>query len=49
MWHVVRIILGIFAVVLTALYYTGIKFTLYDEETKNAIRTAGGGPSFKPK
>lgn len=37
-WYVLRIIFGIFAVVLTALYYTGVYFTLFEEEsTKQAI------------
>jgi len=32
-WSVLRIIFGIFAIVLAALYYTGIYFTLFEEQT----------------
>lgn len=32
-WHVLRIIFAIFAVVLIALYYTGVYFTLFEEES----------------
>ena len=32
-WSVLRIIFAIFAVVLAALYYTGIYFTLFEEQT----------------
>jgi hypothetical protein len=32
-WYVLRIIFGILAVVLTALYYTGVYFTLFEEDS----------------
>lgn len=32
-WYVLRIIFGIFAVVLAALYYTGVYFTLFEEDS----------------
>jgi hypothetical protein len=31
-WDILRIILGIFAVLMVILYYTGIYFSIYDDE-----------------
>lgn len=40
-WFVVKIIFGIFAAVLTALYYVGVYYSLFDEDAKTTIKNAG--------
>ena len=39
-WFVLKIIFGIFAAVLTVLYYTGVYFTLFDEESQKTVRNS---------
>ena len=41
-WAVLKVIFGIFAVILSVLYYTAVYFTLYDSETKRTIIKANG-------
>jgi hypothetical protein len=47
-WSVLRIIFGIFAIVLAVLYYTAVFFTLFDSETKKTIFNANGGRKTFP-
>jgi hypothetical protein len=42
-WYVLRIIFGIFAVVIIALYYTGVYFTLFEEDSTKTSGTSGAG------
>lgn len=46
-WSVLKIIFGIFAVVLSVLYYTAVYFTLFDTETKRTIINANGAGGIK--
>jgi glucose uptake protein GlcU len=42
---ILKIIFGIFAVILIVLYYTGIYFTIFDEEATNMAKGSNSASS----